>query len=253
MRGEAVTRFNEKVAIVTGAANGIGAATARRFAAEGARVIIADVQDERGESVAAEITTAGGTAVYRHCDVSSLAEWQALADLALERFGRLDIVHNNAFTIVYAQAHELAEQDWDRQIAVCLKAVYLSVTTCMPHLLDAGGVMINTSSVHALMGFKSHLAYDAAKGAISALTRTLAAEYGPRVRVNAVLPGGIQTAAWAHSTPAEIARFAEQTPAGRLGQPEEIAAAVCFLASDDASYITGANLVVDGGWSVWKE
>jgi NAD(P)-dependent dehydrogenase (short-subunit alcohol dehydrogenase family) len=123
----------------------------------------------------------------------------------------------------------------------------------MPHLLATGGVMINTSSVHALMGFKRHLAYDAAKGAISALTRELAAEYGPRVRVNAVLPGGILTATWDHNTPEEIARFEQQTPAGRLGRPEEIAAAVCFLASDDASYITGANLVVDGGWSVWKE
>ena len=248
-----MTRFTEKVALVTGAANGIGAATARRFAAEGARVIIADVQDERGESVAAQIVATGGTAVYQHCDVSSLAEWQVLAALALQRFGRLDIVHNNAFTIVYAQAHELEERDWDRQIAVCLKAVYLSVKTCMPHLLAAGGVMINTSSVHALMGFRRHVAYDAAKGAISALTRELAAEYGPRVRVNAVLPGGIQTAAWEHNTPEEITRFEQQTPAGRLGQPEEIAAAVCFLASDDASYITGANLVVDGGWSIWKE
>ena len=248
-----MARFDEKVTIVTGGANGIGAATARRFAAEGARVIIADIQGERGAAVVAEIAETGGTAVYLHCDVSSLADWEALADLALGQFGRLDVVHNNAYTIVYAQAHELAEADWDRQIAVCLKAVYLSVTTCMPHLLASGGVMINTSSVHALMGFKRHLAYDAAKGAISALTRELAAEYGPRVRVNAVLPGGILTATWDHNTPEEIARFEAQTPAGRLGRPEEIAAAVCFLASDDASYITGANLVVDGGWSVWKE
>lgn len=113
--------------------------------------------------------------------------------------------------------------------------------------------MINTSSVHALMGFRRHAAYDAAKGAVSALTRELAADYGPRVRVNAVLPGGILTAAWDHTSAEEREQFARQTPAGRLGRPEEIAAAVCFLASDDASYITGANLVVDGGWSIWKE
>jgi NAD(P)-dependent dehydrogenase (short-subunit alcohol dehydrogenase family) len=247
-----VTRFSGKTAIVTGAANGIGAATARRFAAEGARVILADIQDERGENVANAIS-AGGTAMYQHCDVSSLADWQALADLALQRFGRLDIVHNNAFTIVYALPHELEERDWDRQIAVCLKAVFLSVKTCMPHLLAAEGVMINTSSVHALMGFRRHAAYDAAKGAVSALTRELAADYGPRVRVNAVLPGGILTAAWDHTTAEEQEEFARRTPAARLGRPEEIAAAVCFLASDDASYITGVNLVVDGGWSIWKE
>jgi NAD(P)-dependent dehydrogenase (short-subunit alcohol dehydrogenase family) len=246
-------RFEGRVAIVTGAARGIGAATARRFAAEGANVVIVDVIDELGEAVASEIRSAGGSALYRHCDVSSLAEWQALADLTLQQFGRLDIVHNNAFTLSYAPAHAMEEAVWDRQIAVCLKAVFLSVKTCMQHLTSSGGVMINTSSVHALMSFRQHPAYDAAKGAISALTRQLAAEYGPTVRVNAVLPGGIMTHAWAKYSDEEIQGFARQTVAGRLGQPEEIAAAVLFLASDEASYITGVNLPVDGGWSIWKE
>ena len=248
-----MARFTDKVAIVTGAAGGIGAATARRLAAEGAGVAIADIQDGLGEVTAGGIREAGGKAFYRHCDVSSLADWQALADMTLQHFGRLDIVHNNAYTIVYAPMHELDESAWDRQIDVCLKQVFLSVKTCMPHLLATGGVMINTSSVHALMGFQQHGAYDASKGAISAMTRTLAVEYGPTVRVNAVLPGGILTAAWAHTTPEYQEAFARQTVAGRLGRPEEIAAALCFLASDDASYITGANLVVDGGWSITKE
>jgi NAD(P)-dependent dehydrogenase (short-subunit alcohol dehydrogenase family) len=248
-----VTRFSGRTAIVTGAAGGIGAATARRFAAEGANVVIADVMDQLGEAVAGEIQSAGGTALYRHCDVSSLAEWQALADLTLRQFGRLDIVHNNAFAISYGPAHEMEEADWDRQIDVCLKAVFLSVKTCMQHLIESRGVMINTSSVHALMSFRRHPAYDASKGAISALTRQLAAEYGPRVRVNAVLPGGIRTRAWASYSEEEIERFARQTPADRLGEPDEIASAVLFLASDEASYITGVNLPVDGGWSIWKE
>jgi NAD(P)-dependent dehydrogenase (short-subunit alcohol dehydrogenase family) len=248
-----MARFSGKTAIVTGAAGGIGAATARQFAAEGANVILVDVQNARGEATASEIRAGGGVALYQPCDVSSLAEWRELAQLALDRFGRIDIVHNNAYAFKAAAPHELEEAEWDRQIAVCLKAVYLSVKTCIPHLPASGGVIINTSSVHALIGFRSNAAYDAVKGAIRALTRQLAAEYGPRIRVNAVLPGAILTAAWDGSTAEQRDTVARQSPAARLGRPDEVAAAVCFLASADASFITGANLVVDGGWSIWKE
>jgi len=155
--------------------------------------------------------------------------------------------------IVRGPTHELDERDWNRQMDVCLKQVFLSVKTAMPHLIEAHGVMINTSSVHALMGFSQHAAYDAAKGAISALTRQLAVEYGPDVRVNAVLPGGILTAAWDGVSEGEIAHFAGQAVAKRLGHPEEVAAVVAFLASEDASYITGEGVVVDGGWSITRE
>ncbi len=249
---QAARRLAGKTAIVTGAAGGIGAATARRLAAEGANVAACDVQDELGERLAADIVSEGGSAFYRHCDVALLADWQALAGETIGRHGRLDIVHNNAYTIERAPAHELDEASWDRQIAVCLKQVFLSVKTCMPHLLDAGGVMINTTSVHALLGFPQHAAYDASKGAVSALTRQLAAEYGPRVRVNAIIVGGVLTPAWAHVSREEQDEFARQTPAGRLGRPDEIAAVVCFLATDDATFVTGANVVVDGGWSITK-
>jgi NAD(P)-dependent dehydrogenase (short-subunit alcohol dehydrogenase family) len=239
-------RFEDKVAIVTGGASGIGAATAKRLAAEGAMVVIADVADPPREQGSASIA-------FQHCDVASLADWQALASETVRRFGRIDVVHNNAYTVVIGPTHELAEEDWDRQIDVCLKQVFLSVKTCMPRLLETGGAMVNTSSVHALIGYQGYAAYDAAKGGMCSLTRQLAAEYGPRVRVNAVLPGAIATPAWDDLPESARQSAAERAPAKRLGSPEEVAAAVCFLASDDAAFITGASLVVDGGWTITKE
>jgi NAD(P)-dependent dehydrogenase (short-subunit alcohol dehydrogenase family) len=243
-------RFAGKVAIVTGGASGIGAATARRIAREGGSVVVADVQEELGVEVARSLD---GRGLFRRCDVSSLADWQALAEAALERFGRIDVVHNNAYTIRLQPTHELSEEDWDRQVAVCLKQVFLSVKTCMTHLVETRGAMVNTSSVHAVMGFPQHSAYDASKGGICALTRELAAEYAPHVRVNAVLPGGIDTPAWAGRPQSEFDDFSKVTPAGRLGTADEVAAAVCFLASADGSYVTGASLVVDGGYTITKD
>ncbi len=247
-----MSQFEEKVAIVTGAASGIGAATARRLASEGARVVVADVRDEQGEALVRELVGRGHEAIYRHCDVATMQDWQALGARVLTRFGCLDIVVNNAYTLVTAPAHELPEDAWDRQIAVCLKQVYLSVRVCMPALQSSGGSMVNISSVHALVGVAGHPAYAAAKGAICALTRQLAVEYGPEVRVNAVLPGAIDTPASAF-TPETRAEFERHLVARRIGRPEEVAAVACFLASADASYVTGAALVVDGGWTITKQ
>jgi len=242
-----------RVALVTGAAWGIGAATALRFAQEGASVVLADIDEPAAESVAAKIRASGGEACAAACDVSSMPDWQRLAALVRERYGRLDVLHNNAFALEVTPAHLLEERSWDRQLAVSLSSVFLSVRTLLPDLRAVRGNIINTSSVQARLGFRSHPAYAAAKGGIIALTQQLAVEYGPEVRVNAVLPGPIHTRAWDAASAADLQRAAEGTAAGRLGRPEEVAAAVLFLASEDASYITGATLLVDGGYSVKKE
>ena len=240
-------RFDGKVAIITGAASGIGAATARRFASEGARVVVADIRDDAGEEVVASIRRVGGLATFCHCDVSQLAHWQNLARVTHDTYGRIDIIHNNAFFLVLNAIEEQAEADWDRQLQVCLKQVYNSMRACGRALIDAHGAVINTSSVHALVGSAGYSAYAASKGGMCALTRQLAVEYAPHVRVNAVLPGFINTPVNASLSPDEIERYRGHIPLQRFGEPDEIAAMVAFLASDDSLYITGTALVVDGG------
>lgn len=248
-----MARFAGQVVVVTGGANGIGAATSRRFAEEGATVLIADVDDLLGALVAEEIRTRWGSADHVHCDVSDAGDWAALRD-RVESLGRgLHVLHSNAFYERAAPAHELAQESWDAQIAVTLKGTYLGVATFAPLLGATGGSVVITSSVHALVGLPGHPAYAAAKGGLSALTRQLATEYGPQVRVNAVVPGPIETRAWSAISDEDRARSARSTVLGRLGRPEEVASVVTFLASSESSYVTGANVVVDGGWSVCKD
>jgi NAD(P)-dependent dehydrogenase (short-subunit alcohol dehydrogenase family) len=243
-------RFAASVAVVTGAASGIGAATAERLAREGAAVVLADVS-ARGEEVAARITEAGGRAVFVLADASDEEGWTR-AVAAAHAYGPVDVLVSNAFTVEVAAAHETARASWDRQLGVNLTGAFLGVRAVLPDMREHGGSIVLVSSVHARFGIPGHPAYAAAKGALLALTGQLAVEYAPGVRVNAVLPGPVMTGAWDRVGEADRRQSVAATPAGRFGTPAEVASAVAFLAGPEATFITGASLVVDGGWSVAK-
>lgn len=241
--------FEGRSVIVTGVASGLGSALAREFAAAGARLIGCDVNDEAGAAVME------GIGVYRHTDVSREAEVEALVADAVERFGRLDVLVNNAAIQVEEELADTSEEQLDRVLAVNLKGPFFG---CKHAILamraSGGGAIVNVSSVLAVAGDPMLAAYGAAKGGVLALTKSAAVKYGREgIRVNAVLPGDMQTPLVeayfaAAADPAALRAQAEQEyPLGRIGQPEEVARAVLFLASDAASFITGESLVVDGG------
>lgn len=241
-------RVAGKVAIVTGAASGIGAATARLLARQGASVAVVDVDVAGGEAVAVSIRKEGGQALFIRADVGKAAQVKAMVGRTAKAFGRLDIIHSNAIWFRNGKATDLAEADWDRTLDVGLKSIYLAAKYGVPVMDETGGgSLVNTASVHSLVGFAGHTAYDSVKAGILGLTRVLALDFGPTVRVNAVLPGAILTPLWKGVTQKEKRRFAEMVPAKRLGTPDDIAWAVLYLASDEAAFVTGTTLVVDGG------
>ncbi|KUN83266.1 SDR family NAD(P)-dependent oxidoreductase [Streptomyces griseoruber] len=246
----APARFTGRTALLTAAASGIGAATARRLAAEGASVLVTDVDAEGAHRVAEEIRAAGGRAQDQCLDVTAPSQWTAAVTAAESWTGRLDVLHLNAGQNVHGAAHELDDATWHHQLRLCLDAVFYGVRAAVPLLRTARGAVVITSSVHAVVGFKGFPAYAAAKGGIDALVRQLAVEYGGQIRFNAVLPGAVATALWTEVPDEYKALVASRTPVGRLGAPEDIAAAVAFLASEDASFVTGQNLLVDGGRSI---
>lgn len=245
--------MNGKVALVTGASAGIGKATALAFAREGADVVAADVDVERGEKTAAELEAEGVDAMFVRADVSSPTDVAALVDKTIERFGHLDYAFNNA-GIEGAQAPtaDCTIENWNKTIATNLTGVFLCMRAEIPHVLERGGAIVNNASVAGLVGFAGIPAYAASKHGIVGLTKTAALDYATRgIRVNAVCPGVIATEMIARFTKGDAAaneQFVQAEPVGRLGTPEEIADAVIWLCSDRASFVTGQAIAVDGGF-----
>jgi NAD(P)-dependent dehydrogenase (short-subunit alcohol dehydrogenase family) len=258
MRGQTqMGRLDEKVALITGAAGGIGRVAAELFAREGARVVVADVVEDDGKSTVDAIRDAGGDAAFVKADVSDAAAAEAMVRFTLDTFGGLHVLYNNAGILPPDDAGTLdtPESTWERVMAVNLKGVWLGCKHALPHLRAAGGgSIVNLASMHAFRTMPGSFPYAAAKGGVVSLTKSLAIDAGPaRVRVNAICPGTIETRLttdWIAAQPDPAAakkRFLAAIPLGRLGTPEDVAALALFLASDESSFLSGAALPLDGG------
>jgi NAD(P)-dependent dehydrogenase (short-subunit alcohol dehydrogenase family) len=237
-------RFTNKVCLVTGSGSGIGKATAERFAAEGGAVVIVDLNEEHGQAAAKEIEGRGGQAIFAKADVSQSEQVQAALEAARKRWGRLDVVVNNAAMMTFQPVVELPDESWDQVLAVNLRSVFLFSKYALPHMRP-GGAIVNVSSVHAHETTENVAPYAASKGGMEAFTRALSRELADRkIRVNCVAPGAVDTPMlWSNPN----VKSGKEKVTGAVGKPEDLAAAICFLASHEARFITGTTLVVDGG------
>ena len=249
--------FTGRVAVVTGASSGIGRATAIALARQGAQVVVADLHEEPrdgdGSPTAEVIAEAGGQSTFVRCDVSRGADVARVMGAARERFGGVDVLVNNAGVFIRNAVADVSEDEWDRVMGINLKGYYLASREAIPLMLRrGGGAIVNVGSIHGLIGTGAAATYCASKGAVDNLTRQMAVDYAPKaIRVNSVAPGTIETAMSKpfRDDPEMLAEYRRRTLLPRLGTPADVANAVVFLASDEASFITGHTLVVDGGWT----
>ncbi len=245
-------RLNGKVALITGAARGIGRGHAEVFAAEGASIVVADVLAEQGEEVAARLRDQGHNAIFQKLDVTSEADWATAVAAAVTNFGKLTTLVNNAAIFNNSGLDEISVDDWNKVIAVNLTGPFLGMKTAMPELEKTGnGAVVNISSLYAIIATDGFVAYHSSKSGVRMLSKATALRYARRgVRVNTILPGNVETPAMATLTDEENAAVLSLVPMGFPGQPSDIANGAVYLASDEARYVTGSELVIDGGWSL---
>jgi 3(or 17)beta-hydroxysteroid dehydrogenase len=269
-RGIGMNRLDDKVALLSGAARGIGGQTARRMAEAGAKVVIGDILEDKGQEIAKEITDAGGDARFVRLDVTREDDWDAAVQTAVQAHGKLDILVNNAGLFLGREIEEVSLDDWHRLVSVNLTGVFLGTKHCAPALRESaknaphGSAIVNLASIAGLVGSQLDPLYSMTKGGVTTFTKAAALSFGrkgDRIRVNSIHPGVIETdmgfqtftarANQAGSSDAETARQQAMSmhPIGRLGVADDIALGVVFLASDDAGFMTGSGLVVDGGYT----
>ena len=245
-------RLEGKVALISGGARGQGAAEAKLFAGEGAKVVFGDILDDLGKQVEAEIHEVGGEALYIHLDVTNAADWASAVEAAVSRYGRLDVLVNNAGITIRKNVEDTTEEDWDRIMAINAKGVFLGTKQAIPAMRESGGgSIVNISSTAGLVGSPySGASYAATKGAVRLFTKATAIQYAKEgIRCNSVHPGLLETP-MTQDMLADAAHREERTrriPLGRVGTAEDIAYGVLYLASDEASFVTGSELVIDGG------